>query len=113
MSTKRVHGGGRKRTGSMQLRTRGGAEVWHAIVTVDVLQPDGTTKPKRQWYSLETCDKATAKRKLKTLVKSLAKGAPVTEAREEAAAGETLATYVDGLGERLADGDRANLRLHV
>lgn len=99
----------RRRSGSLVLRPRKGVPTYHAVVTVS--RPDGSTQ--REWHSLETGDKATARRKLKKLVAELGAGQHSGAAIARASAPDTLRTYFEGVETRLAEGDRANIRNHV
>ena len=105
----------RRRTGTLLLRKRDGKPCYFAQVTVDLegIDADGKPKTKREWYSLETDDKAIAKRKLKKLVAGLATGVPAAEAAHVAGAPETVREFFDASKGRLAEGDRDNIRLHV
>ena len=105
----------RARTGTLALRKRGGELVWHAQVTVGL----GDDK-RREWFSLETTDKAVARRKLKRLVAELAGGQTRTGAIATAAAPDTVQGYAEAwYARRQAEGvasasdEWRNLELHA
>jgi integrase len=99
----------RRRTGTLVLRKG----VWHAQVTVDVTNEDGSPGTRREWYSLATDDRAIARRKLKRLVASLSGGGAASQAASIAGAPESVAEYFDANKGRLSEGDVDNIRLHV
>jgi len=94
----------RPRTGQLVLRSG----IWHARVRVT---RDGKTT--RDWYTLDTADFAKAERLKDKLVEDLAAGRSEVEACARANAPDTLAAYAEAIGDRLSEGDRANLRLHA
>ena len=94
----------RERTGNLELRKG----IWHAVLTVD---RDG--KAVRDRYNLDTSDRPTAERRKVKLLADLAAGRTVDEASARAGAPDTLQAYADSIGDRLTEGDRANLRVHV
>jgi integrase len=94
----------RARTGTLELRKG----IWHAVLTVD---RDG--RAVRDRYNLDTTDRPTAERRKVKLLADLAAGRTVDEASVRAGAPDTVKAYADSIGERLSEGDRANLRLHV
>jgi integrase len=94
----------RPRTG--QLVLRGG--IWHARITVT-----RNGQSSREWYTLDTADRATAERRKEKLMRELAAGAPIEEACSRAGAPDTVAAYATSLGDRLSVDDRSNLRIHV
>jgi integrase len=97
------------RTGTLELRKRGGHLRWHTRVTVT--NKDGTTS--RPWYCLDTEDKATAERRRDKLLKDIAAGRTEAEATNHASMPESVKGYADALGSRISEDDRRNLRVHV
>jgi integrase len=94
----------RQRTGQLVLRNG----IWHARITVT---RNGAAV--RDWYTLDTPDRATAERRKDKLLKEIAAGRAPDEAATAAEAPDTVTSYFASLGKRLAEGDMANLRLHV
>jgi integrase len=94
----------RARTGILELRKG----IWHVRVTVE---RDG--RKVRDRYTLDTTDRPTAERRKVKLLADLDAGRDVDEASARASAPDTVKAYADSIGERLSEGDRANLRLHV
>jgi integrase len=100
----------RARTGTLALKMRDGALVWHARVTTD----DG-----RPWYSLGTADRAVAKRRLKKLLGDLAAGA-TGERHAASDTPDTVREYAEAWLERrdeqgvaMVTSERGYVRLHV
>lgn len=77
----------RSRTGSLERRPDG----WHARITVDVTNADGSTRQERRRIPLGTHDRQRAKRMLAKLVRELEAGRLVVEAKHEAQKAETVA----------------------
>jgi len=94
----------RPRTGNLELRKG----IWHTRVTVT-----RGGRSVRAWYCLDTTDRATAERRKEKLVRELAAGRSPDVAASAAGAPDTVSTFAASLGARLADGDHANLRVHV
>jgi integrase len=94
----------RARTGNLELRKG----IWHVRVTVE---RDGRTC--RDRYTLDTSDRPTAERRKAKLLHDLDAGRPPEEASARAGAPDTVAAYAESIGERLSEGDRASLRIHV
>ncbi len=94
----------RARTG--QLVVRNG--IWHARVRVT-----RNGKTTREWYTLDTPDHATAERRKDKLVRDLAAGHTETNACAHASAPDAVSAYAASLGARLAEGDHANLKVHI
>ena len=91
----------RPRTGSLELRPNG----WHARLTVDLTNADGSTRQERRWVPLGTFDKSRATRMLAKLARELAAGRLVPEARAETRKPETFDEYSDAwLAARKAAG---------
>jgi hypothetical protein len=85
----------RRRTGSLEPRKG----IWHARLTIS--NSDGTTS--RPWCSLETSDKAVAKRKLARLNKRLQAGESLEAAASEARAIDTVSQYARPTLEKRED----------
>src|SRR5688500_9901006 len=85
----------RPRTGTLVLRSRNGVPCWFAQVWVG--HGDAA---KREWYSLETADKPTAKRKKAALVRKLRAAEPPEEVRAAASSSETFKNYAQAWLER-------------
>ena len=94
-------------------RARTGQIVWRKGVAFARVRVTRDGKTTRDWYTLDTTDPAKAERLKDKLVADLAAGRSEAEACARANAPDTLAAYAEAIGDRLSDGDRANLRVHV
>ena len=84
---------------------------WHAQVTTD--KKDAQGKAVRDWVTLDTADMAVAERRLARYLAEQGAGRTPEAAAAAASAPDTVQVYFAGLGKRLADGDNANIRIHV
>lgn len=107
----------RPRTGTLVPRIVNGVLCYFAQVWVD-----HGDDAKREWYSLETADKPTAKRKKAALVRKLAVAnpPPIEDRRASAAGAETFKSYAQAwlerrkaLGVAMTDTESSILDLHV
>jgi len=93
----------RPRTGTLVQRMRDGRLIWHAQLTVDLVD-GGTT---RDWYSLETEDKEVARRKLRRLTRDQTRRGPRAAIADLAARPDTVAEYAKAWSkQREAEGVR-------
>lgn len=86
----------RPRKGSLELRPNG----WHARLTADVVQPNGSCVSERRWVPLGTNDKARARRLMDKLVREIDAGRLVADAKDVVEKPDTVRDYAKSWCDR-------------